>query len=112
LLPSKKPVLLWAWAPHCPICAAEAPGVEDFAEANADKVTVVGVGTQDSFDLAEDFVANYGVRTPQMLWDPGFDSWKALKITGQPTWVLVSPEGNELGRWQGGLPSDEILAQA
>jgi thiol-disulfide isomerase/thioredoxin len=111
LVPSERPILLWAWAPHCPICAGEAPAVEAFAKQNADAVTVVGIGTQDDLALAEDFVSTYGVSTPQMLWDPGFDSWTALEITGQPTWVLLSPGGEEIGRWQGGLPEDEILAK-
>lgn len=111
LVPSEKPILLWAWAPHCPICAAEAPAVEAFSRQNANAVTVVGIGTQDDLALAEDFVSTYGVSTPQMLWDPGFESWQALEITGQPTWVLLSPGGAEIGRWQGGLPEDEILAR-
>jgi thiol-disulfide isomerase/thioredoxin len=111
LVPSERPILLWAWAPHCPICASEAPGVEAFAKANGDKVTVIGLGTQDDLSLAEEFVATYGVDTPQMLWDPGFDSWQALEITGQPTWVLLSPGGEELGRWQGSLPVEAVLAK-
>ncbi len=111
LVPSEKPILLWAWAPHCAICAAEAPAVEAFSRQNANVVTVVGIGTQDDLALAEDFVSTYGVSTPQMLWDPGFESWQALEITGQPTWVLLSPGGAEIGRWQGGLPEDEILAK-
>jgi thiol-disulfide isomerase/thioredoxin len=111
LVPSEKPILLWAWAPHCPICAAEAPGVEAFAKANGDKVTVIGLGTQDDLALAEDFVSTYGVDTPQMLWDPGFESWQSLEITGQPTWVLLSAGGEELGRWQGGLPTEAILGK-
>jgi thiol-disulfide isomerase/thioredoxin len=111
LVPSERPILLWAWAPHCPICAAEAPGVEAFAKANGDKVTVVGIGTQDDLALAEDFVASYGVDTPQMLWDPGFESWQALQITGQPTWVLLSPGGEEIDRWQGALPAEAVLAK-
>lgn len=109
LVPSKTPLLLWAWAPHCPTCAGEAPGVEAFSKKHADAVTVVGIGTQDDLALAESFVSTYGVSTPQMLWDPGFESWQALQITGQPTWVLLSPGGEELGRWQGGLPEAEIL---
>lgn len=111
LVPSEKPILLWAWAPHCPICAGEAPAVEAFSKQNANAVTVVGIGTQDDLALAEDFVSTYGVSTPQMLWDPGFESWQALEITGQPTWVLLSPGGEEIGRWQGALPEDEILAK-
>jgi thiol-disulfide isomerase/thioredoxin len=111
LVPSEQPVLLWAWAPHCPICASEAPAVEAFAKRHADAVTVVGIGTQDDLALAEDFVSTYGVSTPQMLWDPGFESWQALEITGQPTWVLLSPGGEEISRWQGSLPEEEILAK-
>lgn len=110
LVPSQKPILLWAWAPHCTICAGEAPGVEAFSKQYAGQVTVVGIGTQDDLALAEDFVSTYGVSTPQMLWDPGFESWQALEITGQPTWVLLSPGGEEIGRWQGGLPEGQILA--
>lgn len=109
LVPSETPILLWAWAPHCPTCAGEAPAVEAFSKKHADSVTVVGIGTQDDLALAEDFVSTYGVSTPQMLWDPGFESWQALEITGQPTWVLLSPGGEEIGRWQGGLPEGEIL---
>ena len=109
LVPSRTPILLWAWAPHCPTCAGEAPAVEAFAKKHADSVTVVGIGTQDDLALAEDFVSTYGVSTPQMLWDPGFESWQALEITGQPTWVLLSPGGEEIDRWQGGLPEGEIL---
>ena len=111
LVPSDKPILLWAWAPHCSICAGEAPAVEAFSRQHADAVTVVGIGTQDDLALAEDFVSTYGVSTPQMLWDPGFESWQALEITGQPTWVLLSPGGEEIGRWQGSLPEAEILAK-
>ncbi|MCZ3389127.1 MAG: TlpA family protein disulfide reductase [Actinomycetia bacterium] len=93
LVPRQNPILLGAWAPHCPICADEAPAVEAFAKQNAGEVTVVGIGT------------------PQMLLDPGVESWQALEITGQPTWVLLSPGGEEIGRWQDGLPADEILAK-
>lgn len=104
-------VLLWAWAPHCTICAGEAPGVEAFAGENDDVVDVIGLGTQDDLDLAESFVDTYGVRTPVMVWDGSFESWRELGITSQPTWVLLSPQGDELARWSGGLPEDEILGE-
>jgi len=111
LVPSDKPILLWAWAPHCAICAGEAAGVEEFAQANSKDINVVGIGTQDSLDLAEDFVDTHNLQQTRMLWDTGFESWRALSITGQPTWVLITPQGEEIQRWQGGLPTDEILAQ-
>jgi len=107
----KRHLLVWAWAPHCPVCAGEAPGVEAFAGRYGGDVDVVGLGTQDSLGLAETFVSSYGVKTPQMLWDPGFDSWRALRITSQPTWILLSPEGKEIDRWTGALPVDAVLAE-
>jgi thiol-disulfide isomerase/thioredoxin len=107
-----RPLLLWAWAPLCPSCAAEAPGVEAFAGEHLDDIQIVGLGTQDDFDLAQSFVSTYGVKTPQMLWDPGFESWQQLSITSQPTWILFSPDGEEIGRWLGPLPEQEILDAA
>jgi thiol-disulfide isomerase/thioredoxin len=107
----RRHLLVWAWAPHCPICAGEAPGVEAFAGRYSGEVDVVGLGTQDSLGLAESFVSDYRVQTPQMLWDPGFDSWRALRITSQPTWILLSPDGKELQRWTGALPVDDVLSQ-
>ena len=107
----KRHLLVWAWAPHCSVCAGEAPGVEAFAGKYGGDVDVVGVGTQDSLGLAETFVSSYGVKTPQMLWDPGFDSWRDLGITSQPTWILLSPAGKEIDRWTGALPVDAVLAE-
>jgi thiol-disulfide isomerase/thioredoxin len=110
VVPSDTPVLLWAWAPHCPSCRAEAPELQEFAAANLDKVTVVGIGTQDDLPYAKEFIADTGVTTPQMLWDPTFITWQQLGITAQPTWVLVDGNGEQLGRWVGALPTDQILS--
>ncbi len=107
---SDKPVLLWAWAPHCPTCRAEAPGLEKFAAAHSDKFTVVGIGTQDDEQFAKDFIADTGVATPRMLWDSSFESWRAMGITAQPTWILIKGNGEPIAGWVGGLPEAEILA--
>jgi thiol-disulfide isomerase/thioredoxin len=112
VVPAAQPVLLWAWAPHCPACRAEAPTVEAFAAAHQDAVTVVGIGTQDDLEYAEGFLADTGVRTPQMLWDPSFESWRQLGINAQPTFVLVDGSGEFLAGWVGGFPEDEVLALA
>jgi thiol-disulfide isomerase/thioredoxin len=106
---SDAPVLLWAWAPHCPSCRAEAGDLERFAAAHTDRFTVVGIGTQDDLEYARGFLADTGVRTPQMLWDPSFQSWQQLGITAQPTWILVRGDGTFLGGWVGGLPEQQIL---
>jgi hypothetical protein len=49
-----------------------------------------------------------------MLWDRSFASWHELGIFSQPAAVLISPDGRELGRWQGRVDTraDEILRRA
>jgi thiol-disulfide isomerase/thioredoxin len=109
IVPSDKPVLLWAWAPHCTSCRAEASGLEEFAATHKDKITVVGVGSQDDEGYAHEFIEDTGVQTPRMLWDPTFDSWRVMGITATPTWVLVNGDGSFNDGWIGPLPEDEIL---
>lgn len=109
VVPSDKPVLLWAWAPHCPSCRAEAGGLEAFAASNQDRLTVVGIGTQDDLEYARGFLEDTGVTTPLMLWDESFESWRTIGITAQPTWILVRGDGSFIDGWIGELPEERIL---
>jgi thiol-disulfide isomerase/thioredoxin len=109
IVPSDKPVLLWAWAPHCPSCRAVAGDLEKFAAANVDRLTVVGLGTQDDLEYAKEFLADTGVETPLMLWDESFESWVTIGITAQPTWILGRGDGSFIDGWVGGLPEKRIL---
>jgi len=110
VVPSKRPVLLWAWAPHCPSCRREAPALERFAAENKDAIKVVGIGTQDDQEYAQEFLKTTGVNTPQMLWDDSFESWRVMGITAQPTWVLVRGDGSLITGWVGGFPEQQILS--
>ncbi|NQU38123.1 MAG: TlpA family protein disulfide reductase [Actinobacteria bacterium] len=105
------PTLVWAWAPHCPYCNAEAPKVQEFASANTGKVNVVGVGTQDSFGQAEDFVSKHDLTAPTMVWDESFQSWTVMGITSMPTWILLGPDGEQLLRWSGQFPESDIASK-
>ena len=67
---------------------------------------MVGLGTQDSYAEAREFVTRHGV-TFRMLWDRGFASWDAFGIQGQPASILVSTDGRELKRWIGRLDDDD-----
>jgi hypothetical protein len=67
------------------------------------------LGTQDGLARAEEFVAVHDLTFP-VLWDPGFDSWRALEVPGQPYAVLIDGQGRELGRWSGAIPEDGVLA--
>jgi len=104
-----KPTLVWAWAPHCPYCNAEAPKVNEFVENN-DAVTMVGVGTQDSFAQAEDFVAKHDLRKPTMVWDESFESWQVMQINSMPTFILLSANGDMLLRVAGQFPEEQLTS--
>ncbi len=44
-----------------------------------------------------------------MLWDPTFDSWRQLGVTGQPAGMLLNPHGQILTSWRGGIPFNQVL---
>lgn len=72
---------------------------------------MVGLGTQDSLEEAEQFVQRYGA-TFKMLWDPTFQSWRALGITGQPAAILLDRNGEIIERWFGIFDEAEVLELA
>ncbi|BAN00463.1 TlpA family protein disulfide reductase [Ilumatobacter coccineus] len=73
---------------------------------------MIGFGTQDSLGEAFEFVAERGTESFTMLWDSSFESWTAFEITGQPTVIMFSPDGEEIGRWRGAIPEGEVLELA
>jgi peroxiredoxin len=91
------------------VCRAEAPDVEQFARENADRLRVIGLGTQDDLRQARDFVDKGGI-TFTMLWDESFRSWLELGVRGQPAATLFAADGTFLDAWSGPFDEDEVLA--
>ena len=73
---------------------------------------MIGVGAQDSLEQAQDFVAAYNTKSFPMLWDPSFESWIELGINGQPAGLLVTPDGEVVAGWRGGIPENDVLEAA
>ena len=44
-----------------------------------------------------------------MLWDPTFESWNQLGITGQPAGMLLDASGTILTSWRGDIPENRVL---
>jgi hypothetical protein len=73
---------------------------------------VIGLGTQDSGDLAIDFIESRDVYSFPMYWDETFEGWSAIGVQSQPAAVLFSAAGEVLGSWRGMFPTDEVLSLA
>ena len=73
---------------------------------------VIGLGAQDSLDLAQTFVENTGVSGFPMLWDESFDSWVQLGVATQPAWALFTPDGGYVDGSVGSFDTADVLAKA
>ena len=97
--PTKKPLLVWAWAPYCPYCRREAPAVEQFARLHRADLQVVGVGTQNTAGEARAFRQQTGIRSFPLLYEAdGFRSWKPFGFVAQPAAALLSAKAACSGR--------------
>ncbi len=87
VLQNSKPVLVDFWAPWCGPCKAVAPILEEVAAANADKIDVVKLNTDENPQIA----AKYG-------------------ITGIPT-LNVYVDGEVVKSLVGALPKPKLLRE-
>ncbi len=101
-----KPAVLWFWAPWCPTCRAQAPGVTGLAAEYDDEVEFVGVGGLDDGPAIADFAES----TPGVLQltDPEGAVWRHFSIVEQSVYVVVDAEGQVVSQ---GYLSDEDLAE-
>lgn len=70
---------------------------------------MIGLGAQDSYDEALEFVETYGTTSFRMLYDSSFESWRALGVRGQPTSILFDADGRGQFIWYGPFNQDEVL---
>ncbi len=89
-----KPAVLWFWAPWCPVCKREAPTVAKVAQANATKVTFVGVAAQDEVPAMKDFVSQYKMGSFTHLADVDASVWRRFGVTSQPAFAFIGTDGS------------------
>lgn len=96
LVDGERSVLLWFWAPHCPICRGEAPEIEELARENSHRLNVVGVGAFDDLDYAHRFVADTGT-TFTMLWSDSAEAWSHYGVRVNSHFWILDANGNRVG---------------
>lgn len=88
-----KPVVLWFWAPWCPKCQREAPGMAAAAKEHAGKVTFLGVAALDKVPTMQQFVQKYDLQSFQHIADEEAAVWKRFGVTAQPAYAFVDADG-------------------
>lgn len=100
-----KPTVFWFWAPWCPTCRAQAPGVSALATEYDGRVNVVGVGgLADEADI-RDFAQQ--VEGPIHLVDPDGAIWRHFGVTAQSTYLVLDAAGDVVVN---GYLDDPVLA--
>ena len=89
-----KPVLLWFWAPWCPVCRGQVSQVQKIAEDHKGAISVVGVGSLDDADAIRAFGANATDITH--LVDESGEIWKHFGVTEQSSFVLLDASGKKV----------------
>jgi thiol-disulfide isomerase/thioredoxin len=103
---SGRPAVLWFWAPWCPICLQQAPGVRDAVAEYGDKVGIVGVAGLDKTEAMPEFVRLAKVEAMTHLADEAGVVWKRFAVTSQSIFVLLDADGQIT--FKGRLDADEV----
>ncbi|RAS67185.1 thiol-disulfide isomerase/thioredoxin [Lentzea atacamensis] len=88
-----KPVVLWFWAPWCPKCQREAPGMAAAQKEHGEKVTFLGIAALDQVPAMQQFVQKYGLQSFQHVADVDSAVWKRFGVTAQPAYAFVGSSG-------------------
>ena len=103
-----KPVVLNLWASNCPPCVQEMPAIERVHQQVKDRVTIVGVDTQDpSRSDANKLAAKTGV-TYDLAIDQNGELAQALDVVVLPTTVLVDANGRVVTSKAGALDEGRL----
>jgi thiol-disulfide isomerase/thioredoxin len=104
-----KPTVLWFWAPWCPTCLGQAPGVRTAVEQSSGEVNVVGVAGLDTAGAMPDFVRLAKVGSTAHVSDEAGEVWKRFGVTEQSVFVFLDASGAETFR--GRLSAADIPAR-
>jgi thiol-disulfide isomerase/thioredoxin len=88
-----KPTVLWFWAPWCPTCMGQAPGVRKAVDLYAGRVNIVGVAGLDKTEAMPEFVRLAKVDAMPHLADEAGVVWKRFGIVQQSVFVLMNAAG-------------------
>jgi thiol-disulfide isomerase/thioredoxin len=88
-----QPAVLWFWAPWCPVCLGQAPGVREAVSRYGDRVAIISVAGLDKTEAMPEFVRLAKVEGMTHLADEAGVVWKRFGVTEQSIFVFIDAGG-------------------
>jgi thiol-disulfide isomerase/thioredoxin len=105
-----QPTVINFWQESCTPCKEEMPAFERVHRARGEKIRMIGIDTQDSFERASTFVQKLGIT--YTLWrDQEGDLFKDLQLVAFPSTVFIDATGRVVGIKSGSLTEQQLLAK-
>jgi len=105
------PVVVNVWASWCGPCRVEFPYFQHLSAQMGKKVAFLGVNSEDSDDLASDFLADYPVPYPSYT-DPNKDIADDFSGKGYPRTAFYDSSGKLTSTHTGQFPDQASLEEA
>lgn len=102
-----RPLVVNFWASWCPPCVVEMPEFEKVHQEVGDRVTFLGMNTQDTRDDAAKIVEETGV-TYDLARDPDAEAFEAFGVYAMPSTFFISPDGVIVDTFAGPLTREAL----
>ncbi|MHC1779608.1 MAG: thioredoxin-like domain-containing protein [Bacteroidales bacterium] len=90
------------WGTWCGPCVAGIPHMKAFREKHKDKIELLGISNDRSFDVWKNFVTKNEMNYPNILCGNGEEEFVSkFNVQGFPTKILIDPQGKILFRDSG-----------
>lgn len=108
---SGKPTVINFWATWCAYCKEELPDFQTAYETYGDRINFVMIdavdGQRETVALGEAYIAENGYTFP-VYFDTDMDAVLSCGVTGFPSTLFVSAQGEILFAWPGYLEGEQL----
>jgi thiol-disulfide isomerase/thioredoxin len=113
IFPAEKPVVLNFWAGLCPVCLVDMPHFQAVYDQMGDDFIFLGLDIGPYVGLGDRRDAMNLLRELNITYPAGYvhnrDALAKFRITGTPTTVFLTPDGEVFQTWPGFLDQKDMV---